>query len=165
MEIRFATEDDSEAISLLLLEAFASVGPEYTKGAFEYTTPPADVIRGRFVEGPIWVAVDGNVITGTVSGLPEAERFYIRSMAVKPDAQRGGVGQKLLETLEEYAISSGFRRLYLYTTTVLPGAIKLYERNGFTTIRVTPPEEFFGTAGIEMEKNLDQEKFQHVIGS
>jgi ribosomal protein S18 acetylase RimI-like enzyme len=103
MKIPRATADDAEAISSLLLEAFQSVRSRYTKGAFEYTTPPAEVIRQRFPEGPIWVALEGDSIVGTVSGLPEPDRFYIRSMAVKPDAQGRGIGQRLLETLEEYA--------------------------------------------------------------
>jgi ribosomal protein S18 acetylase RimI-like enzyme len=154
-QIRRATLEDSEAISSLLLEAFLSVKSQYTKGAFEYTTPPPDVIRGRFDEGPIWVAVDGELIIGTVSGLPEPDRYYIRSMAVKPEAQSRGVGQRLLETLEIFAKESGFTTLYLYTTLSLHGAKRLYERNGFRTIRESPPEEFFGTAGIEMEKYLD----------
>jgi N-acetylglutamate synthase-like GNAT family acetyltransferase len=155
MKIRRATADDAEAISALLLEAFLSVRSRYTKGAFEYTTPPADVIRERFSEGPIWVAMDGDLIIGTVSGLPEPDRFYIRSMVVKPEARGRSIGQSLLETLEGYARVHEFTRLYLYTTFILAGARLLYERNGFRKVRDTPPEEFFGTGGIEMEKTIN----------
>ncbi|HVF47021.1 MAG TPA: GNAT family N-acetyltransferase, partial [Pyrinomonadaceae bacterium] len=91
---------------------------------------------------------------GTVSGLPEEERFYIRSMAVKPAAQGKRIGQKLLDALEKHARGSDFRKLYLYTTFVLPGARPLYEKNGFYVVRETPPEEWFGMGGIEMEKEL-----------
>ena len=57
--------------------------------------------------------------------------------------ERGGVGQGLLEELEKYALDNGFRRLYLYTTYVLPGAKRLYEKNGFYVLRETAPEEWF----------------------
>jgi GNAT superfamily N-acetyltransferase len=154
VEIRLATPAQADAIASVLLAAFGEFRAEYTEGAFEYTTPSADVIRGRFGEGPIWVAVREGRIIGTVSGLPEVERFYIRSMAIDPAAQRGGIGKTLLETLEAFAVAEGFKKLYLYTTYVLPGARHLYERNGFYVLRETLPEEWFDMGGFEMEKKI-----------
>jgi ribosomal protein S18 acetylase RimI-like enzyme len=155
VEIRRAAIEDSDAISALLRETFGLFESEYTAEAFAYTTPPAETIRGRFVEGPIWVAVGDDLIIGTVSGLPEPDRFYIRSMAIKPGYQRLGIGQKLLETLEAHAREAGYRKLYLYTTFVLPGAKLLYEKNGFYVLRETSPEEWCDMGGLEMEKELD----------
>ena len=152
--LRLATVEDSRIVSDLIYEAFSPFRSEYTEGAFEYTTPSADAIRPRFAEGPIWIAeLDGEAV-GTVSGLAEAERFYIRSMAIKPSAQRVGVGQKLLDALESYAREHGFEKLYLYTTYVLPGAKRLYEKNGFYVLRATDPEEWYDMGGLEMEKQL-----------
>lgn len=155
LEIRLARPDDSETIATLIYEAFAPFESEYTPGAFEATTPNADAIRPRFDEGPIWIAeLDGEAV-GTVSGLPEGERFYIRSMAIKPTAQGHGIGQKLLDVLEAHARAEGFEKLYLYTTYILPGARRLYEKNGFYVLRETKPEEWFDMASLEMEKNLN----------
>lgn len=154
LNLRLGTADDSEMISALIHEAFAPFEKEYTAGAFEYTTPTAEAIRPRFDEGPIWIAEMNGEPLGTVSGLPEGERFYIRSMAIKPSAQRGGIGQRLLDALETYARAEGFEKLYLYTTFVLPGAKRLYEKNGFYVLRETPPEEWFDMGGLEMEKVL-----------
>ena len=154
IEYRLARPDEAEAISELLLESFGLFEAEYTPGAFEYTTPSTDIVRGRFDEGPVWVAMDGDTMIGTVSGLPEPERFYVRSMAIRPDAQRLGLGQRLLEILEGFARDKEFDRLYLYTTHVLPGAKRLYEKNGFYVKRETPPEEWHDMGGLEMEKSL-----------
>jgi GNAT superfamily N-acetyltransferase len=154
-EIRLAQPDESVIVSNLLLEAFTPYRSGYTRDAFEYTTPTADVIEPRFAEGPIWLALDCNDAIGTVSGMPEDDRFYIRSMAVKPSAQGRGVGQRLLETLDRFAREQGFSKLYLYTTFVLPAARHLYEKNGFYVVRETPPEEWFGVGGLEMEKVLN----------
>lgn len=154
VEIRLATQDDAKAISELILEAFAPFREQYTSGAFEYTTPGAQLIRDRFSEGPIWLAMDAGTPVGTVSGLPEQDSFYIRSMAVKPAAQGSGVGQRLLDALDAFAREGGFKRLYLYTTYVLPGARRLYEKNGFTVLRETLPKEWFDMGGLEMEKEL-----------
>jgi len=154
VEIRLAGPDDSETIADLIYEGFSPFESEYTAGAFEYTTPKVDDIRLRFAEGPIWIAERDGEIVGTVSGLPEPDRFYIRSMAIKPTAQRGGIGQRLLDELEKYARGKGFEKLYLYTTFVLPGAKRLYEKNGFYVLRETPPEEWHDMGGLEMEKSL-----------
>ena len=153
-DIRRATPEDAATIAALIHEAFAPFEAQYTAEAFAYTTPPADVISGRFAEGPIWIAVDGDLIVGTVSGLPEPDRFYIRSMAIKPRAQRLGIGQRLLETLEAFARDAEYKKLYLYTTFVLPAAKRLYERNGFYVLRETSPEEWCNMGGLEMEKIL-----------
>ena len=155
VEICRAVPGDETTIAALILEAFAPFRDGYTPDGFEYTTPVADAITPRFNEGPMWLAtIDGEPV-GTVSGLPEEERFYIRSMAIKPTAQRGGIGQRLLDTLEAFARDAGFKKLYLYTTFVLPGAKRLYEKNGFYVLRETAPEEWCDMGGLEMEKILD----------
>src|SRR5678815_4344368 len=112
LEVRLAVPGDEELIASLILDAFLPFKDEYTPGAFEYTAAGADTIRERFAEGPMWVAYDGDEALGTVSGLPEPERFYIRSMAVKPVAQKRGAGQELLDTLEQHARDAGFNKLY-----------------------------------------------------
>lgn len=130
-EVRLGVAAEASTIAALLLEAFEPYRSAYTYDAFEYTTPTAEIIKPRFAEGPIWLAVDNDEAIGTVSVLAEDERFYIRSMAVKPSAQGRGVGQQLLDTLEQYARELGFSKLYLYTTFVLPAARPMYEKTDF----------------------------------
>ena len=154
ISVRRAAPGDEEAIAALILAAFAPFRDEYTAGAFEYTTPTAAAIRPRFEEGPIWIAEKNGKAVGTVSGMPDGDRFYIRSMAIRPSEQRGGIGQRLLDALESYAVEAGFRKLYLYTTFVLPGAKRLYEKNGFYILRETLAEEWFDMPGLEMEKGI-----------
>ncbi|PYT00059.1 MAG: hypothetical protein DMF63_08805 [Acidobacteria bacterium] len=154
LEIRLAGPDESETIADLIRAAFAPFESQYTAGAFDYVTPNADLIRPRFDEGPIWIAELNGEPAGTVSGISEDGRFYMRSMAVRPTAQRAGVGQKLVDAFESYAREQGFAKMFLYTTFVLPGATQLYEKNGFYVVRETPPDEWFGMAGLEMEKKI-----------
>jgi len=155
VEIRRAVPGDEETIAALVFEAFVPFRDEYTPDAFVYTAILADKVRERFDEGPMWIAEEDGEAVGTVSGLPEEERFYIRSMAIKPSAQRKGIGQRLLDALEVFARDAGYKKLYLYTTFVLPGAKRLYEKNGFYVLRETPPEEWYDMGGLEMEKLLD----------
>ena len=156
--VRLAAPDEAATVADLIYEAFVPFRSQYTDGAFDYTTPNADAIRPRFDEGPIWIAELNGEAVGTVSGMRDGERFYIRSMAIKPSAQRGGIGQKLLDAFESYARDAGFEKVYLYTTYVLPGAKRLYEKNGFYVLRETDPAEWFEMGGLEMEKELSGER-------
>ncbi|HVF47767.1 MAG TPA: GNAT family N-acetyltransferase, partial [Pyrinomonadaceae bacterium] len=108
VELRLAGPGDEETIASLILEAFEPFRAEYTPDAFDYTAVSSERVRERFTEGPTWLAFDGDEPVGTVSGLPEEERFYVRSMAVKPAAQGRRIGQKLLDALEEHARLSGY---------------------------------------------------------
>jgi GNAT superfamily N-acetyltransferase len=154
LEIRYAGPGDEDVIADLISRAFGQFKDVYTPDAFEYTVTTADRIRERFEEGPILLAYDGDAPVGTVSGMPDLDRFYIRSMAVSPDVQGRGIGQALLDTVTTRARELGFGKLYLYTTFVLPGARPLYEKNGFCIVRETSPEEWFGMGGLEMEKTI-----------
>lgn len=152
IEIRIAVPDESEAIAGVLHAAFAEFEPQYTAEAFAATTPKTEKIRERFAEGKTWVVLKNEKIVGTVSTVPEDEKLYIRSMAVAPSAQGFGIGRKLLETVENYAVENGFEYLFLYTTPFLSGAIRIYERNGFE--RGEDVGGFFGTPLFAMEKKL-----------
>jgi GNAT superfamily N-acetyltransferase len=162
--VRIASPEDAEAISKVLYEAFNVYRSHYTPEAFAVVTPPRDGIARRFDEGPMWVAVKDDEIVGTVSVVPEPEWLYVRSMAVLPNAQGLGVGHRLIDVVETYAIENGFERLFLYTTYFSPGAIELYEKHGFKRGRDTTADEWYGTPGLEMDKKLERKK-QNVVGS
>ena len=165
LQIRLAVADESGEIAEVILQAFGPLEQDYTPESFAIVTPSADEVRARFEEGPMWVAVKGGEIVASVSVLPEPEWLYIRSMAVSPTAQGVGVGEKLLNEIEKYAIENGFDRLFLYSTDFSKNAIRLYERNGFELVRYTTAEEWFGTAGRAMEKDLVIGNKQIVVGS
>ena len=154
VQIRVASPDDSVAIAKVIREAFAEGKSYYTPEAYAVTVPEPDEIRRRFDEGTIWVALKNGEIVGTVSTVAEGEKLYFRSMAVLPAAQGLGIGHKLLETVENFAIEKGFKSLFLYTTPFLAGAVKLYEENGFERGK-DETEGFFGTPWFAMEKKLN----------
>ncbi len=165
LEVRLARPGDESAISEVLLEAFSRFRDEYTPESFAIVTPSADEVATRFGEGPMWVADDNGDIVATVSVLPEPEWLYIRSMAVSPAAQGLGIAHRLLDAIEEYAVAEGFSKLFLYTTYFSKGAIELYEKHGFVRGRDTTAEEWFGTPGLAMEKNIGIGSKQNVVGS
>lgn len=157
LKVRLATPEDSAAISEVLYEAFATHRHHYTPEAFEVVTPKPNEVAGRFAEGPIWVVeIDGSVV-GTVSLTTEPEGLYVRSMAVRPEAQGRGIGHRLLDAVDEYAGASDQMRIFLYTTYFVLGAKELYEKHGFKWVRDTTAEEWYGTPGLEMDKKIVKE--------
>lgn len=153
-DIRQAIPGDEAAIAEVLFEAFSTLREHYTEDAFEVVTPSAELVRTRFAEGPMWVAsIDGRIV-GTVSVTFEPDGIYIRSMAVRPDAQGRGIAHQLMEAVDEFWKGTGRDRLFLYTTYFTPGARQLYEGHGFRWVRDTAADEWYGTPGFEMEKMI-----------
>lgn len=152
-----AVPSDASAVATVLYQALVEFVAAYTPEAFAATTPTADRIAERFTEGPVWVAVEGGAVVGTVSGVPQGETLCLRSMATIPAARGRGVGRRLLECAEHFARESGYTRLRLSTTPFLTGAISLYERAGFAR-RPEGPLELFGTPLVAMVKSTKRER-------
>jgi ribosomal protein S18 acetylase RimI-like enzyme len=75
----------------------------YRQG-FATTTPTSDQLTTCMAEGPIWLAVQDEVVLGTVSVVSRGDESYIRGMAVVPQARGLGLGE-LLKTVEEFALA------------------------------------------------------------
>lgn len=151
--IRFATIDEVGPIAAVLHRAFAAFEPLYTPGGFAATTPSAEAIADRWSEGPVWVAVHGAEIVGTVAARPHDRSLYVRSMALLPEFRGRRIGLALLSALEAYAIEGGYERLFLTTTPFLHDAIRLYERFGFLRV-AAGPTNLHGTPLFTMERML-----------
>ena len=104
-------------------------------------------------EGPLWVALENNAFVGTMSVVLKSEGLYIRGMAVDPIARGKGIGRKLLNCAEEFAVQNGCERLFLSTTPFLSRAKKLYERYGFQRSS-GGPDNLFGTPLFTMTMTL-----------
>jgi GNAT superfamily N-acetyltransferase len=153
VSILAATPTDADSIASVLSDSFAEYRPLYTPGGYAATTPTAEQIRARWDEGPVWIAVRGLDVVGTVSAVSRGEELYVRSMAVVPSARGQRVGRLLLEQVEGLAVARGYKRLTLTTTPFLSRAIRLYEGAGFRRSG-RGPLDLFGTPLFEMVKDL-----------
>ena len=75
----------------------------------------------------------------------------IKRMRVHPDYQRKGLGQLMLDKLEDRAHQLGYKELHLDTTTKQIPAQKLYEKNGY---RQTGRTSYDGLDILFYEKKL-----------
>jgi ribosomal protein S18 acetylase RimI-like enzyme len=152
--VRLAAIDEAADIAAVLRDAFEAYRPLYTPAAFAATTPPADGVRQRWHEGPVWVALQGERIVGTAAAVPRVDALYMRSMAVSPASRGAGCGRRLLEAMERHAAAHGFVTVVLSTTPFLDPAIALYERCGFRRTDAGPLD-LAGTPLFTMEKILE----------
>jgi ribosomal protein S18 acetylase RimI-like enzyme len=150
-QIRRAELADAHGIAATLREAFLPFEPLYTPAGFLATVLTPEQLVARWSEGPVWVALEHAAVVGTVSAMPRPDELYVRSMAVRPSAQGSGLGCRLLDTVEEFAIEHGYRLLALSTTPFLSAAIRLYQRHGF---RPAGELDLFGTPLVAMLKPL-----------
>lgn len=157
IQIRLAGPEDAAAIAAVLHESFLEYESLYTKGGFAATTPGAEQMHARMREGPLWIALRGGEVLGTVAAVRKDDSAYIRGMAVLPLARGSGVGSRLLEQVEHWASREGVRRLFLSTTPFLDSAIRLYEKSGFVRSD-EGPHELFGTPLFTMEKAVARAK-------
>lgn len=155
VNVRIAVPDDAAAISRVICDGFDVYREHYTDEAFAVVASGPDEILSRFSEGPQWVAESEGRIVGTVSVTTENGDLYVRSMAVAPMAQGRGVAHRLLDAIDEYSATTDHSRIFLYTTYFTPGAKELYQKHGFSWVRDTPAEEWYGVPGLEMEKVIN----------
>jgi GNAT superfamily N-acetyltransferase len=149
---RRARPDDAKSISDVLLAAFKPYEALYTDGGFAATAIQPSEVEQRMREGPAWVAeVDGEIV-GTVSAVVRDTALYVRGMAVMPCVQRRGIGDRLLEEAERFAVICGSSELELSTTPFLFSARALYERHGFQY--VGDVSSLHGTPLFSMRKLL-----------
>jgi GNAT superfamily N-acetyltransferase len=157
ISILTAVRADADPVASVLSESFAEYRPLYTPEGYAATTPTAEQLRARWEEGPVWIAVSGLAVVGTVSAVPRGEELYVRSMAVVPSARGRRVGGLLLMQVEGFARARGYKRLTLTTTPFLSRAIRLYEGAGFRHSG-RGPLDLFGTPLFEMVKELGAER-------
>lgn len=154
--IRLAMTEDINATASVLRQAFIGYKPYYPPAAFAATTPTSHQIQERWEEGPVWVAVQNEIVVGTVAAVPKDSGLYVRSMAVLPALRGQGIGRMLLQTVEDFAIHHHHSRIFLSTTPYLKEAIRLYEHFGFQIIN-EGPHDLFDLPLFTMAKQLNQE--------
>ena len=75
--------------------------------------------------------------------------FGILAIAVNPDFQRQGIGQLLMETAENRAITNGYQQMHLSVHPENIPAVRFYEKLGW--YKIPPGENWYG----KMTKKLN----------
>ncbi|MFH2036649.1 MAG: GNAT family N-acetyltransferase/peptidase C39 family protein [Candidatus Zixiibacteriota bacterium] len=145
--IRIASGKDINA--LVRLEEAAFEKDRFTKDQITYLLTES--------RATTFVAEDKSTIMGGACVLwhrmHHGARLY--NIAVDPIHRGKGIGLKLLNECELEAVRRSFKKMTLEVRTDNTGAIKFYEKLGYTIIRQIPDYYIDGTAAFKMEKILD----------
>lgn len=126
-KIREATVGDVARIGMIARTAYAKyvsrIGREPAPMAADYG---AEIAAHRVVV----MEVDGTV-GGYMVSWPEADAYFIETIAVDPDYQGGGLGRQLIEYAAAQARRLQLPVLRLYTNTAMTENLSMYAHFGF----------------------------------
>jgi GNAT superfamily N-acetyltransferase len=145
--VRLATIDDANAISSLILCALQEVnikdyGPALIAEQSKNWTVGG--VAAKMHNRITYIASDGDDIVGTAA----FDGQQARTVFVRPDRHKLGVGSLLMQTVEALAIERGLDRLSLLSSIMAQG---FYQRLGYSPVG----DVFHGAERtILMEKQL-----------
>ncbi|SHI83380.1 GNAT family N-acetyltransferase [Aquimarina spongiae] len=101
--------------------------------------------------GYIFFAKVEEEIAGTFSLIPVESNIYeLGKMAVSPKFQGHKIGQQLLQHGIDFAKNEGWKKVILYSNTLLENAIYIYKKIGFVEIPIEK-KPLYKRSNIKME--------------
>lgn len=127
LNLRLAEAADLRELRDIATAAYAIYIPRIGRPPAPMTADYADAI-GR---GEVWVAADDDEIVGLLVLVPEPDHLLLENIAVRPQAQGGGIGARLLALAEGEAVRLGFTEIRLYTNAAMTENQAYYPRHGY----------------------------------
>ena len=148
LSLRRASPADALAVRALTRAAYAKWVPLVGREPLPMT---ADYDRAVVEHVIDLLEEDGN-LRALIEMAPAEGHLLVVNIAVRPDQQGRGLGDKLLDHAERFARSLGLAEIRLYTNAMMASNLDFYGRRGYQEFRrgtVVP-----GTVSVFMRKRI-----------
>ena len=152
--IRRAIAADALAVQALTRAAYAKWVPLIGREPKPMTADYARAVVEHLVD--LWEE-EGELLA-LIEMIPAASHLLIENIAVRPDQQGKGLGERLLRQADMLAISLGFGEVQLYTNGAFASNLSFYARRGyqeFQRVIVPPGSVAAGSVAVHMRKRLN----------
>ena len=160
MNIKVTQADDSfmdwHALLELLHEAFLFMGDRIAPPSSLHLLTP-DSIAAKAQHESLFLATHRAKLVGCVFATPKPDSLYVGKLAVHPDYQRNGIGRRLMDAVERYALSKGIQALELNTRIELTENHNTFKSMGYFVISEHSHEGYDRPTYISMRKALAQQ--------
>jgi ribosomal protein S18 acetylase RimI-like enzyme len=116
-------------------------------------TPMTEDYAPRIAAGQVWLLKD-ETLAGLIVLEEREDTLLIYSVAIAPERQGMGLGQKLLAFAEDIARKRGFGTMELYTNAKMERNIRIYGKYGYVETRRRAHPTLANTVVVYMEKKL-----------
>jgi ribosomal protein S18 acetylase RimI-like enzyme len=130
IQIRRASAGEAEVIRELVTDAYAVYVPRIGREPAPMRADYAALVD----EGAVSVAVDGDSIVGVLVLRRQPDALLIENVAVATEAQRRGIGRRLLAFAEERARELGVAKVSLYTNARMTENLAFYPVLGYVEV-------------------------------
>jgi ribosomal protein S18 acetylase RimI-like enzyme len=145
--IRKAVLDDAKLVSAITDAAYAKYVPLMGRKPQPMTADYQQILA----EHPVWIMWVGEQPAGVLVLMHEPEAMLIYSVAIAPEYQKRGLGQRMLAWAEAEARAADYDTIRLFTNALMEANIALYTRLGYVETRREP---FHQLTIVHMRKPL-----------
>lgn len=180
ISVRAATPSDDVDIACLRLSVFSDISPDVQN---QFVTRSCQAIANRRMRGAKCVVAtvpltasgsrSSNHLLGSAEcsfheffstklgqRRPQHSILYVTEFAVNPAARRRGIGLRLLNSLHEQAQDA--ETLYLHVDVTNRGAIRLYEKAGYSRVKSDDPMYMDFTTSLNLHPGATKGRVHHL---